>query len=931
MQLFFDFTKLFRTALALVLLGFTSSIVLASDVSVSVALVPRASYTLSEAYEVAEQGKFLENLASISLTNSSSTAYQLKVRVQVFSSKLGSEAILDYVTNYNAFAIDLPANGSYSISNTEITEAMLDYGQTVGDHDNVADRLQAAYEEDLIKSSGLIPEDEYTYKLSFFDKDESDTNVLNFINVVASYQESIYIPFELGNISLIYPSNGDVLSSSVQYPTFYWSAVSVRDSVDITYKTSIWKLINGDVESSIVLKPIVQEKTTNINNLSYPDNAEPLLANQEYVWQVEAFDEAGYRVGLAGSSDTATFKFGDVNPPAILNQHLEFSTFPAQLNWTHDDPNASFVVVISAYSDLSDPLFKEEVSGTMLMLDNADLFHPGKKYYWAVLLKDDSNSYTQSETASFVIELDISIIYPMGDTLSAERVSLYWNASDKHSYQVALSTSKQFKQSKHFTVEGTQLTISNADIAFKAGETYYWRVALLDDYGNLSTDYSDTGFFTIEAIEAVTLVYPVDERVESPKINFVFQEASWADNYHLTLYKEKNSDSPFFEMDLTGSPFMLDTSRLNSFDNHSKYRWQVEAVNRDAGLQNSSEMASFYFSLEQSIQLLSFPQFLNSKTLFTWRPISAAHRYKILFSEDSSFETVKTFSTRHTRYSLPKALRDSPDLFFRIQSFDKHKELLAQSDIEVIKAGELENSSKAIVYVSPVNTVNAEKPWHFYWLNAAKRSILEIATNKQFMSSKTFEINGNKLNPKDIDYDFRLNKLYYWRIKGSNNVSTFVLRERHLKLISPISKRIDSPDLLFEWMGAVGNSYRILIAKSDTLSSPLVYDSKQTQYRVRLRENAVYYWQVQQLDASGRVIQRSNIGKFELHVQVQSIMPRLMKELDYFVKQQVSDNSPLKSSDWELENIESKDGSTLSDVDVQYLIKHPESIIKVVE
>lgn len=903
----------------------------AGDLSVSIKLIPQATYTIKELYTVYKNDKLKDNISSITLSNSGNTNYQIKVRLRILSKNLGNKAVFESISNPTNFNITVAARSSTVISHKDIQYKLLQNSQLVEPQNNLLTRFKTIYSNTRLRTLKSVSEDEYSFEVYVFDKKETDSAIKNFTRVLASDKNSVSIPLEFGSIDLISPKQDDTLSPSILSPVFSWTPVSVKDSVDVVYKILIWKVLNEDIESSINLRPLVEKKVTTITKLSYPTQAEALKLNQEYVWRVEAYEPTGSPIGLIGSSKEQSFKFGSTAAPSLLNSNMIITSFPANLAWKSNKKNTPFTIVISEHSNLSAPLIKETSHTNSFELPNSDKFYPGSSYYWTVYANMGKENEERSTIGTFKIQSEIHLLSPIGDTLGSDKINLYWTGSKNYRYSVQVAGDVLFKQPKNFIVEGVELSLEDYADFFEPGQPYYWRVAALNKQSELASQYSKPASFNIKKSDKTLLIYPVSETVSKPTIRFTFQESSLAKSYRFTLRSAQSPNTILYQKDCQKSPLILDMTSLGQIPNLSHYTWQLEGLDDNGKTIEKSLPATFFYLIEQSIPLYSYPQYFNSNTPFTWSPIPQTDVYIIRFSPQATFKEVKEFKVKAEHFELTKELKKYSNLFFVIRAFNKELQLLAESEVKQLLSPTFKAKTADIIYVSPSNAVDSKKAWHFYWLGSEDSYEIEIATNKTFIGSKRFKTQSNKLDPTTIAYEFLLNKHYYWRINGSPNFSTFVLRQSDIRQIHPISKTVNTAPIRFEWMGSLGNHYQIIVSTQENLSNPLIYSCSNTFYNLNLTTNGRYFWRVEQLNSEGRVIQRSAVSSFTYFNDYQSLTAKTLSDLNAFIKKQLPADSPLQESTWVLESIETKDGKIISEIDIKELIKHPERVKKVVE
>jgi len=111
-------------------------------------------------------------------------------------------------------------------------------------------------------------------------------------------------------INLIYPEDKAKL---IEYnPMLSWMA-NYSFSSDLTYRIRVAAIMQGQNPVNAVMRnqPVYDESNLMQNSIVYPIYAKPLVVNQPYAWEVDAF----YKGLLLGGSETWQFIIPDSLPP----------------------------------------------------------------------------------------------------------------------------------------------------------------------------------------------------------------------------------------------------------------------------------------------------------------------------------------------------------------------------------------------------------------------------------------------------------------------------------------------------------------------------------------------------------------------------------------------------------------------------------------
>ncbi len=905
----------------------------AADVEVEVSIVPRTTYFIDEMFEMIDNKKSLEDLASIIIHNHTEQEKQVKLRILLFTDqitkKVGAKAIADYTTNYNSFPIKIAPNSTYSISNTEISSDMVRGGRSRINEDDVEKDVEDTYGKDMIlKTAGLFPEDTYTYKIYVFNKDDNEENLSN---ALATIEERIFVPLEFGNIDLIYPDDGGVVPLSSPQPTFIWNPVRSRAGVDITYKISIWKAEGTDYLSIVNTTPLAQEDIENKTQVTYPSNAEPLIPNQTYVWRIEAFDGAGYRVGINGQSDISSFKFGNISAPRLTELTQEFGQLPIRLGWQSDNPDQEYRLLISESESMSNPIVNETLSSPMFISSDESLFQPGITYYWTVEIVESRGDAIRSLIGRFSLKQDVTLIYPINDTIQGKTVTLYWTGVSGKAYHVKISDSRTFRNAKTYRVEGSSFTLSDDMFRFVPGTTLYWTILNINKYNEEWGQGGEVGQFKVPNLSKPSILFPKDEIVQQKSVQLMFKGVDWAESYIVQI--KNNQGKVLYRMEVDQTLVNLELDKIPALEGEIQFIWQVIAEQSD--MKEVSEPAAFSYGHQINFEFISIPSFLAPGEMIQWKAVPGASLYKIFVAADKRYSEFKVFETSNTSFSV-EPLTDlslGDQVRFKVAAYNSEDVQVVESQMEYIKTSDVDSLTDDIVPLSPIGNISGSR-WNFKWIGNSEGGKLAIADNRKMRNAALFDSADNRVSPANIAYVFDVKKAYYWAIKKEGEiisaVQKFNIIPDKLKLLSPLSETVRQNNVSFQWVGPKNASYQLIISTEASFNSSQSLDATNLNLKTELK-NGTYFWKVNQLNSDGKVVETSPSGTFIVGSLKKEVTAKSAEELEFFIKKQLPEDSVLKEKKWKLKGIQAKDGRPLTDEEMNYLLDNEDSVSRILE
>ena len=255
-------------------------------------------------------------------------------------------------------------------------------------------------------------------------------------------------------------------------------------------------------------------------------------------------------------------------------------------------------------------------------------------HYWRVRAANDGGSSDWSEVWNFTTEddpLEIpdapELATPEDEAGQVEKpAELHWEEADgAETYTLQLAEDSGFDQLVTEVEDLEQTNYSVEDLEY--GETYYWRVASVNEAG--SSDWSEVWNFTtedapLEIPDVPELGNPENEadQVEMP-VELHWEEIDGAETYTMQVAEDSEFDHLITEVE------GLDQNSYNieELEGGQSYNWRVASVN-EAGTSDWSEVWSFSTEADLPEPIsLSSPEdgsdieveSLNDTLKFTWR------------------------------------------------------------------------------------------------------------------------------------------------------------------------------------------------------------------------------------------------------------------------------------------------------------------------
>ncbi len=922
----------FVTVLAIALLA--SSAIATDDVLINVSIKPAATWPMSELAQVVTGGRALDQIGYMTLTNTTDKDQKLKLRIKLYSNKIGiNTPLVDYTTSYSNYPIDIPANSSLTIDTRD--EGMATGGTLRSSYSEVRSKVEAAYGANPLGYSGWIPEDTYKYVIIAFDKDDNE----QFENDKLGYtSETMFIPMHSNSLTIREPASNEM---TMQIPIFSWDPLEARDGAEVKYKLNLFKVESEDDTNESNLEFTSQTDSTQVQ---YSGSRE-LVNGQYYKVSIEAYDEPGGY--LAGAEKI--FRYGFAEPPSIINDDQEVDTLPITLAWTTMDLDSSFRVVVTEDQDGQMVVLDTTVSNTTsYVIDDSQLINPGKKYYWFVeLILDGSDSKIRSaELGSFILNQRLELISPNDNEVIQDpnMITFYWDGNTNSQYVLKISFSETMDLIKRYVVDGTKQDIMLKDLQLERDMVHYWTVREIDGFGNEWGIEPQPGTFKLPELDQPKIISPKKNEIVSDKVIFSFNLLSWADYYRIDIFSKANER--IFSEEVTAGHLKVNLAEITDMVSGRKYAWTVTAISDEWNESHVSNYGKFKYESKverdlseetRRIELINQPEFLTPTTVISWTPIEEdGIFYEIHISEGPSFKNPKIIPMTESSYEFKSIDKFDKDIFYIIFAFNEDKNLITKSKVFKISISDVDVLHEPIILVEPQNNVIQDMKWKFSWLPELKDATLSIATHKSFKDKVEFIVSGETINFEDIKYDFKVGVNYFWKLERENHPSdmiyNFKIVPSEIMLVQPLNVKTELNDVIFQWIANADMTYKVLLSKDKQFKD--IIDTVQTEslmVKYLLKEYGEIFWKVQQLDSDGNLIQESDIGYIDYSKPNSIISSDTRKNLEYFIKQNLDNNSKIKVEEWRLTEVNTVGRTKVTEDDIQYLLDNKSQLIRIVE
>ena len=751
--------------------------------------------------------------------------------------------------------------------------------------------------------------------------------------------ETIFIPQHSTNITIIQPAGGIV---AIEKPIFSWEGLQAREGSEFEYIINLYEIDGfGDTNYSenLIFSVVVED---DIKQIEY--SGQDLVLGQKYVLKVVAEDHGGW---LAESIEE--FQYGYIEAPSLINDDQELDTLPITLTWTAVDIDNTFRIVVTEDQEGSIIVEDTTVSNTSsYTIDDSQLIDSGKTYYWYVelILDGVDGNIRSADLGRFVLNQRLELISPNDNELIQDpnMITFYWDGNANSQYVLKISFSETMETFKRYIVDGTKQDIMLKDLQLERDMVHYWTVREIDDFGNEWGIEPQPGTFKLPELDQPKIISPKKNEIVSDKVIFSFNLLNWADYYRIDIFSKE--DERIFSEEVTAGHLKVNLAEIADMVSGRKYAWTVTAISDEWNESHVSSYGKFKYESKvnseiseetRRIELINQPEFLTPATVISWTPIEEdGVFYQIHISEGPSFKNPKIIPMTESSYEFKSVDKFKKDIFYIIFAFNEDKNLITKSKVFKISISDVDVLHEPIILVEPQNNVIQDMKWKFSWLPELKDVTLSIATDKKFKDKVEFMISGETVNFEDIKYDFKVGVNYFWKLEKENHPSdmiyNFKIVPSEIILVQPLNVKTKLNDVIFQWVANSDVTYKVLLSKDKQFEA--IIDTVQTEslmVKYLLKEYGEIFWKVQQLDSDGTLIQESDIGYINYSKPSSIISNDIRKNLEYFIKQNLDNNSKIKVEEWRLTEVNTVGRTKVTEDDIEYLLDNKSQLIRIVE
>ncbi|MFC1607108.1 hypothetical protein ACFL47_03970 [Candidatus Latescibacterota bacterium] len=492
-----------------------------------------------------------------------------------------------------------PTDPPYVINNTMLDQSTKQV-ESVG---GFSDRFQ-----DEVTRIGILPEGSYSFR---FWIDSNNSFYDDGTHVEADQiDESIDIKSPEPPELLEPNQNADDVRA---LPRFAWqrplvtdfSRLSSSSRITISYTLKLWKMFDNDgtvldQETAITrfpiwethIEPIEGQITATDIDFNSGESREDLVSGRSYAWQVQAFDGTGRPISSTNDGKSDVWSFTVDYTPLTINQPIMF--YPLRFNWSPAQTGGSVVlydVFIADNIDFTSAYFdKGMVTTNYTYPGSAPQLTFGTGYYIKIQATDDAGlPLGEPEIETFTLPtLEVNLSAPPdGEEVATITPTFRWQGDADHHMVTVFDTESEWTTDSG-GLEGNSWVYDGED--FKPGVTYSWNVTPSNNQGDPLGEPSDSWTFMLPPPEQMTLMSPLNARIDT-----VFPIFSWntysqatGDNvvYRIIVSDENGSLIHSADVPSTSYTYPSDATGLLY---GKKYTWSVGAMagGSDVGLRSN--------------------------------------------------------------------------------------------------------------------------------------------------------------------------------------------------------------------------------------------------------------------------------------------------------------------------------------------------------
>jgi len=265
----------------------------------------------------------------------------------------------------------------------------------------------------------------------------------------------------------------------------------------------------------------------------------------------------------------------------------------------------------------------------------------GSTYSWSVQAVDGSVSPMSNKPESAFTTpafTQVELGSPVDAEVGVVNVQFSWSeAEGAAGYLVEISPNDDMSSAWGSTVSMTNLTYPD-DPPFQSGQSYYWRVIVVDQDGNSVGAWSDIGSFQIEQPPPLILSEPSGE-ISTTSPSFSWQEVEGASGYKVRVSSNEDfSDGWESTSGVTSVQYAGDALEFNV-----AYYWQAVVTDQNGNITGLwSDVSSFQLSTIFIVNLISpmNEEVFSQTPQFAWEAVEGVGKYEIIVSSSDDMSEI---------------------------------------------------------------------------------------------------------------------------------------------------------------------------------------------------------------------------------------------------------------------------------------------------
>jgi len=356
-----------------------------------------------------------------------------------------------------------------------------------------------------------------------------------------------------------------------------------------------------------------------------------------YFWRVTPLDDNGAE--LANVSDIVTFSTPGLNELSLTSpMGVTVSNITPVLKWGALEGAFGYLVAVSLDGNI---IWSDLVDANEVIYPTEPPLNYGSIYSWSVQAVDESVTPMSNKPESAFTTpafTQVELGSPVGAEVGVVNVQFSWSEVEGAAgYLVEISPNDDMSSAWNSTVSMTNLTYPD-DPPFQSGQSYFWRVIVVDQDGNSIGAWSDIGSFQIEQPPPLILGEPSGE-ISTTSPSFSWQEVDGASGYKVRVSSnEEFSDGWESTSGVTSVQYAGDKLEFNVI-----YYWQAVVTDQNGNITGLwSDIASFQLSTIFIVNLISpmNEEVFSQTPQFAWEAVEGAGKYEIIVSSSDDMSEI---------------------------------------------------------------------------------------------------------------------------------------------------------------------------------------------------------------------------------------------------------------------------------------------------